>query len=202
MKKNIFIFIIPLSILFVLYLFLAPMLPNCISAFPVPNLDFNCAKDYYALLSSSITFILGTFGLILGYFYYKDKRRFETQISEIERKRKRLDDLIHELNSYDEGVDDLLHHRFKNAGELKKLRDKVTRRFENIVVMLELSTKLLGLTESDMQTIIKVNSFVDKNHILMHAPYRHLDALSLSSIKDNYIDLIQDARRVCYKNVC
>lgn len=203
MKKKIFIFIILfLFFLFFLYLSAAPILPKGIRAFPVPNLDLNSPRDYYTLLSSSITFILGTIGLILGYFYYKNKRKFETVISEIERKRKRLDDLIRELESFDDGVDDLLHHRFKNAEELKQIRSRISRSFETIEIMLELSTTLLGLTDSDMQTIIKVNSFVDKNDILMHTPYHQLDESSLLSLKDDYVDLIQDARRVCYKNVC
>jgi hypothetical protein len=203
MKKKIFVFIILslLSLCF-LYLFAAPILPKGIRAFPVPNLDLNCPRDYYTLLSSSITFILGTIALILGYFYYIDKLKFETMVSEIERRRKRLDDLILEINSFDDAVDDLLYYRFKNPEELKQIRSRVSRSFETIEIMLELSTKLLGLTESDMQTIIKVNSFVDKNDLLMHTPYAQLDELSLSSLKDNYVDLIQDARRVCYKNVC
>jgi len=202
MKKIILIFIITLFIFFILYLSLSPILPKCIRAFPAPNLDLNSPRDYFTLFSSSITFILGTIALILGYFYYKDKRKFETLISEIERKRKRLDDLIHELDFFDDGVDDLLHYRFNNAGELKQIRSRISRSFETIEIMLELSTTLLGLTDSDMQTIIKVNSFVDKNVILMHTPYHQLDESSLSSLKDDYVDLIQDARRVCYKNVC
>ncbi len=202
MIKKIFIFIAFLLFLFISYLSLAPILPNGIRAFVVPNLNLDSPRDYYTLVSCCITFFLGSIGLVLGYFYYKDKRNFETLISEIERKRKRLDDLIRELNSFDNGVDDLLHHRFKNAKELTQLRNRISRRFETIVIMLELNTKLLGLTESDVQTIIKVNSFVDKNHTLMHAPYRQLDASSLSSVRDTYVDLIQDARRVCYKNVC
>ena len=156
MKKKIFVFIILSLFLCFLYLFAAPILPKGIRAFPVPNLDLNCSRDYYTLLSSSITFILGTIALILGYFYYKDKLKFETMISEIERKRKRLDDLILELESFDDGVDDLLHHRFKNAEELKQIRSRISRSFETIEIMLELSTTLLGLTDSDMQTIIKV----------------------------------------------
>jgi hypothetical protein len=68
--------------------------------------------------------------------------------------------------------------------------------------MLELNQKLLGLSEDDVRAILRVNSYVDKNNILMHDEFSLLNDERLLSVKDSYIDLIQDARRICFKNVC
>jgi len=78
----------------------------------------------------------------------------------------------------------------------------ISRRFETIEIMLELNTKLLGLDDADVNIILKVNSFVDKNDILMHVNYDLLNEPTLLSVRDEYINLIQDARRVCYNRVC
>lgn len=203
MNKNKFIFFIfTLAFLFFLYFYVAPILTKGLNVFRIRNLDLNSAKDYYTVLSSAITFLLGTLGLILGYFYYKDKRKAESLISEIERKRKRLDDLITKIDSFDQAVDDVLHHRYSSPQGLKEMRNTISRRFETIEIMLDLNKELLGLEESDVKTILRVNSFVDKNEILMHLPHNELDDIALLSVKDNYVNLIQDARRACYRKVC
>ncbi len=185
-----------------LYFYIAPVVARGLSVFRVRQLNLNAARNYYTVLSSWLTLILGVTGLTLGFFYYKDKHRVDATITSIEKKRKRLDDLIKKIDSFDYLVDDVIHGRFKDANELKHLRSKISRSFEEVVIMLELSQKLLGLEEEDVKTILRINSFVDKNDIIMYANFDLLNEGVLLSVKDEYVDLLQDARRICFKKVC
>lgn len=99
-------------------------------------------------------------------------------------------------------VDDLIHYRFSNAVELTKIRGKISRSYETITVMLEHKDKLLGLNDENTKTILRVHSFVEKNEILMHNSFEDLEKEKLLSVKNSYIDLIQDARRVCFEKIC
>jgi hypothetical protein len=165
------------------------------------GMDLVTAKDYYSILSSFVTLLLGSAGLAVGYFYYKDKYKTDRSNAAIERKRKRLDDLILKIDAYDNQVESLLQRRFKDESELSLLRSTLTRSFETIEIMLELNQALLGLEEDDLRAIIKVNSFVEKNDVIMRASFIELNPNLLHAERETYIDLIQNARRACYKRV-
>ena len=143
------------------YLYLAPIIIKGPDVLRARRLNLSNAKDYYAILSSWITFFVGFMGLALGYVYYRHKLGVDTENAANEKKRKRLDDLISKLNAYDALVDDILHRRFENAVALRQLRSKISRSFEEIVIMLELSQKLLGLNDSDVRVILRVTLCVN-----------------------------------------
>lgn len=166
------------------------------------GMDLVTAKDYYSILSSFITLMLGTAGLVVGYCYYAGKHKTDQSLAAIERKRKRLDDLINKIDTYDSHVDNLLQGRFQNENELSLLRSKVTRSYETIEIMLDLNQTLLGLGEEDLRDIIKVNSFVEKNDLIMRTTVSEMKQDLPHEEREKYIDLIQNARRACYRKVC
>lgn len=192
--------VLVLIIIFSAYFFLMPIFVKGYNIFRLRDLNLDAANDYYSVLSSWCTFTLGSFGLILGFFYYIHKIKVEADASSIERKRKRLDDLIAKLDLYNTRVLSIINSCFTNPQDLTQLRSEIEYSYDSIVIMLELNQELLGLNESDAKTILKVTSFVDKSAI-MRGNYISTKTIT-SSIKDDYNNLIQDARRVCYKNVC
>lgn len=185
----------------VLYFYAAPIITKGPSVLRLRAFDLGTAKDYYSILAAIVTLLFGTAGIALGYFYYKDKNTAEQSAAARERKRKRLDNLIEKIDAYDNQVDTILQRRFSNDSELSQLRSTLTRSFETIVIMLELNPELLGLEGEDLRDIIKVNSFVDKNDLIMRARFSELNQGGLNEIREEYIDLIQNARRACYRRV-
>lgn len=184
------------------YLYLKPVFgvfPK-ISRMNIATLDQ--ARNYYTILSSTVSLIVGTLGLVLGYFYYLSKYKNDCLAESIERKRKRLNDLIECINQFDEIVDNIIHYRFSSISDLKHLRNRISRKFEVVEIMLQLNKDLLGLQDEEVKTILRVNSFVEQNDIIMHINYEQINETVLFTVKDRYIDLIQEARRICYKNVC
>jgi len=200
-RKVIWIFL-GLLYLIVLCFYILPIFARGFSIFCWWKMDLTRAKDYYGILTTFTTLILGTAGLILGYFYYRDKNRTEQSLATLERKRKRLDDLIDKLDLFDSQVDALLLRQFKDENELFLLRNKITRSFETIVIMLEQNEDLLGLHKEDIREIIRVNSFVEKNDLIMRARVIEITPEVLHETREKYIDLIQNARRACFRRVC
>lgn len=163
------------------------------------NIEY--AKNYYQIVSSFFTVIITVLGLFLGYLYFHSRLQFDDSISNRDRKWKNLECIIKELNIFDSLVDSVISKRFSTQKELHTLRCKIERSFENIEIMLEQNQNLLNLKDEDIKRILNVNSFVDNNDILMRIKNSKLNTEVLSSLKDEYIGYIQDARRVCYGNI-
>ena len=85
------------------------------------NLEY--ARDYYTIIFNFFGVLIAFSGLVLGYFYYKSRLDFDKSISHRDRKRKHLDCLLKELNTFDDFVDTIICYRFREGDELKVLRD-------------------------------------------------------------------------------
>lgn len=201
-KEKIIKIALAITVVAILFFYFAPIIISGVKAFRPRRLTLNTAKNYYSILSSFITVLVGVIGLSLGYYYYIGRHEVEKTIADIERKRKRMDDLIQKIESYDAIVNAFINKYFDNDEDLSKLRNQMTHSFDTIEIMLELSDNLLGLNDEDVQTIVRVNSFVEQNEIIMRAPLQDLSAEILNSIRDRYAMLIAEAIRVCYKRVC
>lgn len=158
------------------------------------------ARAYYQILSSIISIFVGVAGITLGYFYFVNKKETDAEISGRERIRKRLDAFIAELNKYDDLVNKILNRAVSDDSDLKITRDKIAMINDNMSIHLELGDKLLGLKDDEIRTIIRIHSFVEQNPLLMDSDQSALDrtdSIHIWSVKTKYIDLIQNARRVC-----
>jgi hypothetical protein len=160
--------------------------------------SLDSARNYYTVLSSFVALL----GIVLGFLYYIHKLGVDRKGAEQERKRQNLDYLIRELKTYDELVDEIIHFRFSNCDELEKIRGKISRSYETIILMLMHKTKLLGLNDNEAQTILRVHSFVEQNDILMKEQFDNLTKEKTLSVKSAYVDLFQEARKTCFEKIC
>jgi hypothetical protein len=148
-------------------------------------------KDYCAILTS-------VSAILLGIFYYFHKLNTEDSHKKKEIRKQRLNLLLTELNTFDNHVDQLLNKQFKDDSTLSFLRNKISRSFEIIEILIKQNRKELTLSTKDIDTILEVNSFIDKSEIIMRIPYEDISQLSLYEIKDIYIEKIKDAKRLCF----
>ncbi len=156
------------------------------------------AKNYYTALSYGFGVIFGTIGLFLGYFYYTNRKKFESDIKRMENRRAHLNLFIQELNDYDLTVQKNINFSFGNQSELDQIRSDKERHFEIIQDMMEDGLRLLGFSRNDVSAIIRVNSFVDKNELISHLTFPDLTRNSLQNQKLRYLDLIRKARRAAF----
>lgn len=204
MKKGIIIVLV-IIILVALYLLINPLLIKPISVYyPRYLANIDDAKNYYSLLSAFFSVIVGLFGLTLGCFYYFNKKQTDKDVSEKDKKHKRIEALINELNTYNNYVLTVLCSNINNTNELTLLRAKLISCFDNIESMLQQNYTLYNLNEEDTKVILKVNSYIDKNPIIIHSTFEQLKSIKsdeLNKVKDDYYSLIKEARRVCYSKI-
>lgn len=201
--KKVIILLVVISLSIIIYLLVVPaIIAAFTSLVPKPLRSLTEARDYYSTISSFVTVIVGLCGLVLGYFYYANKKQVDSDTRERERRLQSMELLMKELNEYDKLVHSILDRNLKNGLELKKMRMEISRTFDRIISMLEYGDRLLGLDETETRVIIRVNSFVEQSDVLMKGGMGALKAENTYALKDRYLELIRDARRTCFMRLC
>jgi len=176
-------FILALIFLFVFYYF-----PFNIEKYS----GINNFRDYYSIVT-------GVSAIILGLFYYFHKITVDKNFKNKELQRQRLSLLLNEINNFDNLVDQILNKQFKNDSELSFLRNKVSRSFEIIEILVKQNKNNLNLKQTDISIILEVNSFVDKSETIMRITYKDIVSMPLYETKDIYIEKIKDIKRICFE---
>ena len=157
------------------------------------------ARNYYTVVSTAISAVVGVAGVCLGFFYYFHKREVDDHQNGAERRRARISVIIEQLNKYDEYIDEILCKRVESPIRLSFLRGKIARGPEIINAMLEHNESInLGFSNADMMVILQIFSFVDKCPEIMSYHFNTLQSADLKFIKSDYIDKMQEARKICY----
>lgn len=165
--------------------------------------NINMLIKYTEFLSNIFTLVIGTLGLLLGFYYYRSRIRFDKQSIEKEKKRYRLQELLEYINSYDLFVDDFLCFNFSDQNRLDLIRDKIGRSFEHIELSIDLNDKFFEFSDEEINSLVKFHSFVDSNELIMRKKYDELKLKTkdLQILKPEYVRLIQKARYVCLNNM-
>lgn len=158
-------------------------------------------RNYYQILSSIFSIIFGIIGLVLGYFYYKDKKNFENNNLKNQSIRQRLELLLEELDKYDSNVLSIINNLCRDDHELTLARTLIKSSNEKIVVMLELNHILFELSNDEIKDILAIHSFIDNNVLIMEQTIEKLNKNNLDENRDVYLDLIRKARKICYCKV-
>lgn len=170
---------------------------NKILVHKLPNLSE--ARNYYTVVSTAVSALIGVAGVCLGFFYYFHKKEVDDNKSGADRRRARISLIIEQLNKYDDYVDEILCKRVDSAIKLDYIRGKISRGPEIINAMLEQNETLnIGFDRDDIMIILQVFSFVDKCPEISSYHYNTLQSTELKFIKSDYIDKMQEARKVCY----
>lgn len=134
---KILLFII-LSLLILLFLFLNLYFPFAFPKYISDNKTLiSNLRNYYSILASLSSMAISGVGAFLGYYYFKDKKNHEDSTNKKTRLRNRFEFILSELDKYDNNVEKLFFKKFSNYKELKQIRHKIRRSFENIQSMLE-----------------------------------------------------------------
>ncbi len=149
--------------------------------------DINWVRNYYNIVSSIISSLVGITGIILGLFYYFDKER-----------RRKIDILKTEIEQYDLCVKSILKLCIKNENELKEIRIKIDSINDRINMMLDSDKQFIRLNDADVSTILRVNSIVDKSEVIMRTSFKNLKIKDRESVLDTYEIALKNALLICY----
>lgn len=152
-----------------------------------PSPDINWVRNYYNIVSSITSSIVGITGIILGMFYYFDKeRRSKTNI------------LKKEIEDYDTCVKNILKLTIKDEEELKETRTKIDSINDRINMMLDNDTKFIRLDDRHVSKILNINSVVEKSEVIMRISFDELKRVDKASVLDVYEAALKEALLVCY----
>lgn len=190
MKKGIIIICLILTALVFIFYIYCPFFGN--------SYNLSEKQKYFSIIGSFSVLFTSIIGLLLGSFYYFDKLKNDELNFKKEKSRQKLSLLLQELINFDELVDQVINKQFKNRKTLDYIRNKISRSFEIIEILITQNKEILDLSDNDINKILEVNSFVDKSQTIMHSKYSEIIKISLYEIKDIYIEKIKDAKRVCF----
>jgi len=189
-KKGIIIICLILTALVFIFYIYCPFFGN--------SYNLSEKQKYFSIIGSFSVLFTSIIGLLLGSFYYFDKLKNDELNFKKEKSRQKLSLLLQELINFDELVDQVINKQFKNRKTLDYIRNKISRSFEIIEILITQNKEILDLSDNDINKILEVNSFVDKSQTIMHSKYSEIIKISLYEIKDIYIEKIKDAKRVCF----
>lgn len=155
------------------------------------------ARNYYSVVQSIFTIIFAFFGLILGYFYYSNRKKFDKSNLENSRIKTNLDKLYTVLDSLNEAVLSVLNHCFENELMLNKIRMKINQNWDIIETLLETNSNFLEINDADKRRFIKLNAYIQKNSSLIEDPFIVAVDADFNEYKMGYLSLIKDLRLFC-----
>lgn len=156
------------------------------------------ARNYYSTVSSIVTALSSFTGVTLGVFYYFHKKENDDKAGRKERIRNRIGLIIGQLNLYDSLVDEVILKRIDNQKDLEKIRGKVSRCPEIINAILDKNDELLNFSGPEVETIMRLFSFVEQCEYIMEDSHTTILKTENKDIKETYIDLLQETRKICY----
>ena len=154
------------------------------------------------ILKNLVTCAVSPLALILGLYYYNSRKKFDTETLRNERRKTICETLLSQINKYDEGVTCLLECAITDKKELENLREKIRRDYCLVYAYLESCSKIFKPYNSDFNALIKLNSFVDNDCLIMSYSFDELleDTKARDKSKEEYKELLQLARVTCLKN--
>jgi len=184
----------------ILYFILEPLIyftPEQVFIHKFTNLA--SVRNYYTILFAGISTLMGFSGVLLGYYYFFHKLEIDDCNSKLDRSRARINLIIEQLNIYDEYVSEILDKRFDKPKRLSYLRSRIQRGPEIIQALLSCNRELIhDFNKDDIMTILAVFSLVEKSKPISEYNHRELIREDLKDVRGEYIDKIQEARKICY----
>lgn len=201
--KIILYFLLTIIIIYVGYLILNPIYFTGITVFLLPKRlnDLNESRNYFSSFQSIITIIVSIFGLILGYFYYNNRKKVDSNNALESRRKFYLDKLFEQINKYDHSILLILTNAGIKDEVLKLNRVIIEQTWDIIEAMIEPQISLLNFSESELEVIIKLNSFVDQNDLILHSDFKNVTPQDLNNIKSVYQELLKAVRLLCLKKI-
>ena len=157
------------------------------------------ARNYYTVISSVATTILGFLGIILGYIYFTKRIAIDKEFKKRQEQHRHLELLLNEIDNHDKTVYKILLNAIKDEKELHCTRGEIGRFFDNMTPILEDGKRICGLTEVAIEKTIEMHAYVDKSFILTRAGYSELNAATLEIAKESYCEKLSGAKNEIYK---
>ncbi|WP_027369227.1 hypothetical protein [Desulfocurvibacter africanus] len=156
------------------------------------------ARNYYAVLASISSTAFSFFGLLLGYYYFVYRQRYDERKWMKEKYNNNVDALISLIDKIDDSVDELLG--LMDSKNQDAIRHKIRQSFEIASAILENYPGKGSLDNQPLfEAYIAFYSFVDKNVYIMEEDLKMgFSRDVIEDIKGSLRPLVTNVRRNIY----
>lgn len=202
MKKSFLISIVIVSII-ITYLLFNPIYYSGLMVFIAPKYLKNLedSRNYFSSFQSIVTIIASILGLVLGYFYYANRKTIDRKIIVENRRKYFFEKLFSEINKYDQAILSILSDYNIGLSDLIRNRIIIEQVWDIIESMIEPTVALLEFNDEEISTFLRINSFVEQTDIIMSLMPNAYTAVDLNQIKRPYLELIKEVRLLCLKKI-
>lgn len=195
--------LLTIAILYIVYLVFNPIYFTGFSVFIFPKRlnDLTESRNYFSSFQSIITILASVFGLILGYFYYNNRKEVDSYNALEGRRKFYLDKLFAEINKFDLSILTILTNVDIKSDTLKLHRVIIEQTWDIIETMIDSKTALLEFLTTESEIFVKLNSFVDQNDVIMRSDFTCITEDDLNIIKSAYLELVREVRLLCLKKI-
>jgi hypothetical protein len=183
------------SLCCLLYLLLSPLVVGGTRTLRPRDLSLMGARDYYSVLGNIVTIPLALLGLALGYYYYVDRHKNETDEAARERQRELLKDLMEHLEKIQSSLDEAAL-RGPTSPEGRKSLHAVLRSLESAVQIVEYCADLTSGNAEGAAAIVELNSFLE-------LPARRMlevsDAAGRAALEKDWLDQMDGFPEYLYR---
>ncbi len=143
----------------------------------------------------------GAIGLFLGYLFFNKRVTIDNRNLVNDRVRKRLSYIYDEFNRADTISEMILDITIRNDDDLNQARAGLDKKLTLINAYLDNNDKLLKFNAEELNSILKVHSFISNSEIIFSLDYKTLKKTDRSGERLRYLDIIQEARTICLQKM-
>jgi uncharacterized membrane protein YciS (DUF1049 family) len=192
--------ILAIFIVLAIYFGAAQILNRChTSGFFICN--FNDYRNLFSVISPVISSMIGVTGLVLGYYYYKDKTKNDEIQKTIKKMNGNLALLYDNYSIIDDNIQLLFKKNLRTTVNLESIRELVLKKFDDINILLELNGEIIGLTDHELNELIRIYSYIDKNEMLMHTPLKAFKKADFTETIYNFSIQMKNIKKILLRKL-
>ncbi|PJZ23972.1 hypothetical protein CH352_00950 [Leptospira hartskeerlii] len=158
--------------------------------------SINCFGFDFNDFSKLITNLTGYSVLIVGYYYYQNKKEIDNENRTKDLHDKALRHTIENFSEYEKAINSILGKSFKNEKELINLRHSIICTWDTIEALL--NKEDIKLEDGKIKLIIQLHSFIEKSDTIMRAKPSKLTKSELNVLIEVYFDKLRAAKKALF----
>ncbi|MBW0435208.1 hypothetical protein HGB47_16470 [Leptospira yasudae] len=159
---------------------------------------WQAGADGFEIVNKVTSNVLGLTVVILGYYYYQNRKEFDQKNREKENSDKIIKLLSEQFDYYEEALISILLKDFTSKKQLIKLRNTINRRWDNIEALL--GAEDMTMSTDRIKKLIELNSFVDNHREIMHKKYSKIEFKKIESISSLFYTKIKEAKGAIFRS--
>ena len=155
-------------------------------------------KDIAATVGSIFSTLIGSIGIVLGYFYYKEKVENDRREVNIKKTANAVTELLKLVQSLRRLIEKIHQKGFTEDIQLNEIRVQIQEHFDQINLLLEINQKLFDLSSISMKLITSHYSIIEKSDLFMRLTVKALKKEPTMAVWESFKDKNDEVVKLLY----